>query len=144
MARDCPRYRWLGGAAAAAARATRIAARHAMVHPSRMEGGANVIIEAVTSGVPVLASRIDGNVGMLGADYAGYFRGRRRRRAGRADATLRDDAAFAAPPARRSAPRARRCSRPRAKRRAVRALRIDLLPRSPRADTIGIASGQPP
>jgi glycosyltransferase involved in cell wall biosynthesis len=38
-----------------------------------MEGGANVIIEAVTSGVPVLASDISGNRGMLGEDYAGYF-----------------------------------------------------------------------
>jgi glycosyltransferase involved in cell wall biosynthesis len=38
-----------------------------------MEGGANVIIEAVTSGVPVLASDIEGNRGMLGEDYAGYF-----------------------------------------------------------------------
>jgi glycosyltransferase involved in cell wall biosynthesis len=40
---------------------------------SRMEGGANVIIEAVTSGVPVLASDISGNRGMLGEDYAGFF-----------------------------------------------------------------------
>jgi glycosyltransferase involved in cell wall biosynthesis len=46
---------------------------HAMVIASRMEGGANVIIEAVTSGVPVLASSIPGNVGMLGEDYAGLF-----------------------------------------------------------------------
>ena len=38
-----------------------------------MEGGANVIIEAVTSGVPVLATDISGNRGMLGDDYAGYF-----------------------------------------------------------------------
>jgi glycosyltransferase involved in cell wall biosynthesis len=38
-----------------------------------MEGGANVIIEAVTSGVPVLASDISGNRGMLGKTYAGYF-----------------------------------------------------------------------
>jgi glycosyltransferase involved in cell wall biosynthesis len=30
-------------------------------------------MEAVCSGTPVLASRIDGNVGMLGADYEGYF-----------------------------------------------------------------------
>jgi glycosyltransferase involved in cell wall biosynthesis len=44
-----------------------------MVIASRMEGGANVIIEAVTSGVPVLASCISGNIGMLGEDYAGYF-----------------------------------------------------------------------
>jgi len=38
-----------------------------------MEGGANVVIEAVTSGVPVLASRVSGNIGMLGRDYDGYF-----------------------------------------------------------------------
>jgi glycosyltransferase involved in cell wall biosynthesis len=44
-----------------------------MVIASRMEGGANVIIEAVTSGVPVLASDISGNRGMLGDDYEGYF-----------------------------------------------------------------------
>ena len=41
--------------------------------PSLMEGGANVLIEAVTAGVAVLASRIDGSVGMLGRDYPGYF-----------------------------------------------------------------------
>jgi putative glycosyltransferase (TIGR04348 family) len=44
-----------------------------MLISSRMEGGANVIIEAVNSQVPVLASRISGNVGMLGNDYPGYF-----------------------------------------------------------------------
>ena len=44
-----------------------------MVITSRMEGGANVIIEAVTSGVAVVASDISGNRGMLGDDYAGYF-----------------------------------------------------------------------
>jgi glycosyltransferase involved in cell wall biosynthesis len=38
-----------------------------------MEGGAHVLMEAVCSGTPVLASRIEGNVGMLGEDYAGYF-----------------------------------------------------------------------
>ena len=38
-----------------------------------MEGGAHVVIEAVRSGTPVLASHIDGNVGLLGAGYAGYF-----------------------------------------------------------------------
>jgi hypothetical protein len=36
-----------------------------------MEGGAHVIMEAICSGVPVLASRIAGNIGMLGEDYAG-------------------------------------------------------------------------
>jgi glycosyltransferase involved in cell wall biosynthesis len=38
-----------------------------------MEGGANVVCEALRIGVPVLASRISGNVGLLGALYAGYF-----------------------------------------------------------------------
>ena len=45
----------------------------ALLLPSRMEGGANVLIEAVTAGVPVLASRIGGSLGMLGEDYDGYF-----------------------------------------------------------------------
>ena len=44
-----------------------------MVISSRMEGGANVVSEAIRIGVPVLASRIPGNVGLLGADYPGYF-----------------------------------------------------------------------
>ena len=68
----CPSYRWLGALAHAAARRT-IARARALVHCSKMEGGANVVIEAVRSGVPVLASRIDGNVGLLGAGYDGYF-----------------------------------------------------------------------
>ena len=67
-----PRYRWRGDVSAAAVR--RLLARsHAMVISSLSEGGANVISEAAVAGVPVLASRIDGNVGLLGADYPGYF-----------------------------------------------------------------------
>ena len=68
----CPEYRWVGAIAHAAARRT-IARARALVHASRMEGGANVVIEAIRSGVPVLASRIDGNVGLLGIGYDGYF-----------------------------------------------------------------------
>ncbi len=68
----CPAYRWLGDQPHAAARRW-IGRAQALVHMSRMEGGANVVIEALRSGVPVLASRIDGNVGLLGRDYAGYF-----------------------------------------------------------------------
>ena len=49
---------------------------HFLVHPSILEGGANVVIEAVTSGTAVLASRISGNLGLLGADYGGYFEAR--------------------------------------------------------------------
>lgn len=44
-----------------------------MVLPSIMEGGANVISEAAVVGLPVIASDIDGSVGLLGDDYAGYF-----------------------------------------------------------------------
>ena len=68
----CPSYRWLGALSHPTARRA-IARARALVHCSRIEGGANVVIEAVRSGVPVLASRIDGNVGLLGVDYAGYF-----------------------------------------------------------------------
>ena len=67
-----PTYRWLGGLPHASTRA-RIQAAHVLVHTSRMEGGAHVVTEAITSGTPVLASRIDGNLGLLGADYAGTF-----------------------------------------------------------------------
>ncbi len=70
--RACAHYRWLGGVSHHAARA-RIQRAHVLVHTSRMEGGAHVIMEAVVSGTPVLASRVSGNVGMLGVDYAGYF-----------------------------------------------------------------------
>lgn len=71
MARDA-RYRWLGSVPHG--RALRwLASSHAMVISSRMEGGANVVCEALRIGVPVLASRISGNVGLLGAGYAGYF-----------------------------------------------------------------------
>ncbi len=71
-AAECPRYRWLGGLSREQARRW-IARSRALVHMSRIEGGANVVIEAVRSHVPVLASRIDGNVGLLGRDYGGYF-----------------------------------------------------------------------
>ena len=68
----CPHYRWLGALDHEATR-RHIQRAHLLVHCSRMEGGAHVLMEAVCGGTPVLASRIDGNVGMLGEDYAGYF-----------------------------------------------------------------------
>jgi putative glycosyltransferase (TIGR04348 family) len=70
--RDCAHYRWLGALPHAEAR-ERIRQSHLLVHPSALEGGAHVIMEAVCSGTPVIASRVPGNVGMLGEDYAGYF-----------------------------------------------------------------------
>lgn len=68
----CSNYRWLGGLPHETTR-RHLQRAHLLLHPSRIEGGAHVIMEAVCSGTPVLASAIDGNIGMLGADYGGYF-----------------------------------------------------------------------
>lgn len=46
---------------------------HLLVVSSKHEGGANVISEAVASDLPILASEIDGNIGLLGPEYPGYF-----------------------------------------------------------------------
>ena len=46
---------------------------HALVISSVMEGGANVVSEALASGLPIIASKIDGNVGLLGNEYLGYY-----------------------------------------------------------------------
>lgn len=43
------------------------------INSSISEGGANAVLEAMTMGVPVLASKIEGNIGLLGKDYPGYF-----------------------------------------------------------------------
>ena len=134
--RTCPRYRWLGALPRAAAR-RHIAQAQALVHMSRMEGGANVVIEAVRSGVPVLASRIDGNVGLLGADYGGYFE------VGDAPALARlmqraaSDEAFVAHLRAQCALREPRFT-PATERAAVRALLADMLAlhASTSADTI--------
>lgn len=67
------RYRWLGSLPHGETLKW-IARCHLMVISSRMEGGANVIAEAARIGTPVLASKMSGNVGMLGRSYPGYFR----------------------------------------------------------------------
>ncbi|MBK4737543.1 selenoneine biosynthesis selenosugar synthase SenB [Noviherbaspirillum pedocola] len=71
-AQRCPAYAWLGELPHDDAR-EQLRRSHLLALPSLMEGGANVLIEAVTSGVPVVASDVSGNRGMLGEDYAGYF-----------------------------------------------------------------------
>jgi putative glycosyltransferase (TIGR04348 family) len=68
----CARYTWSGALKHPQTRG-KIQRAHVLVHASKMEGGAHVVMEAVCSGTPVIASDIPGNVGMLGADYAGYF-----------------------------------------------------------------------
>ncbi len=72
LMREQPRYRWLG-ALPHAATLRHIQRAHVLVHPSAMEGGAHVVMESIRSGTPVLASRVSGNVGMLGREYRGYF-----------------------------------------------------------------------
>jgi len=71
MARE-PRYRWLGSLPHGRALGW-IARSHALVVSSVMEGGANVIAEAARIGTPVLASRVSGNIGMLGRHYPGFY-----------------------------------------------------------------------
>ena len=67
-----PRYRWLGGRPPR--EALRIIGRsRLMVLSSLSEGGANVVSEAVSMGVPIIASRVAGSVGMLGEDHPAYF-----------------------------------------------------------------------
>lgn len=67
-----PRYRWLGDLPRW--KALRVLSRcRLLALTSLMEGGANVITEAIACGVPVISSRIEGSIGLLGADYPGYF-----------------------------------------------------------------------
>jgi putative glycosyltransferase (TIGR04348 family) len=67
-----PRYRWLGERPRG--EAMRILARCRLLSlTSQLEGGANVISEAVAVGTPVVSSRIPGSIGLLDGDYPGYF-----------------------------------------------------------------------
>jgi putative glycosyltransferase (TIGR04348 family) len=71
--RENPRYVWLGERSPAATRGL-IASARLMVLSSIMEGGANVLSEALVARTPILASRIPSSVGVLGADHPGFFR----------------------------------------------------------------------
>jgi putative glycosyltransferase (TIGR04348 family) len=67
-----PRYQWLGEQPRW--RVRQILERSALcVLSSKLEGGANVVSEAIVAGVPLVASRIAGSVGLLGEDYPAYF-----------------------------------------------------------------------
>lgn len=71
MARN-PRYVSRGELSPAAAKRA-IADARLLVLSSRMEGGANVLSEALIARTPILASRIASSVGVLGASYPGFF-----------------------------------------------------------------------
>ncbi len=87
------RYRWLRSVPHRRAM-SELAQSHVLVVSSFMEGGANVICEAARIGVPVLASRIPGNIGMLGRDYPGYYPLRNERALARLIERCRTDSAF--------------------------------------------------
>lgn len=67
-----PRWHWLGEVPHKTV-LKHLSRAHLMVISSVMEGGANVICEALAADVPVLASHMPGNIGMLGEGYPGYF-----------------------------------------------------------------------
>lgn len=70
--RQDARYHWLGELPHW--QTMRLLARsHLMVISSIIEGGAHIVSEAIAIGVPVIASDIPGNRGLLGAEYPGYF-----------------------------------------------------------------------
>ncbi len=69
-ARLNPRYHWHGELDQPRALEL-MAAGRVLACTSRVEGGANVVSEALAIGVPVIGTRIDGNTGLLGDDYPG-------------------------------------------------------------------------
>ena len=71
-ARSDPRCRWVGELKRRAAREL-LAQSHVCIVPSAAEGGANVVSEALAAGTPILATRIPGNLGLLGDDWPGLF-----------------------------------------------------------------------
>lgn len=115
-----PCYIWMGELARS--KALNILARgRAMLLSSLMEGGANVISEALTARVPVIASRIPGNIGMLGRDYRGYYRVGDARALARLLRRIESDAEFLALLRRQCAARRKLISR-RSERQALHAL----------------------
>lgn len=70
--RENPRYTWLGERPRD--EALRILARCRLhVSTSFSEGGANALSEAIALGVPTIATRIDGTLGILGDDWPATF-----------------------------------------------------------------------
>lgn len=67
-----PRWRYLGELSHDDAMALLTRARLLLV-TSKLEGGANVVAEALAANVPVLSTHIAGSVGQLGEGYPGFF-----------------------------------------------------------------------
>lgn len=71
-AAENPRYEWRGDIPRGRVLAA-LAGSDLLVVPSRLEGGANVVSEALAAGVPVVSTRIGGSTGLLGDAYPGLF-----------------------------------------------------------------------
>jgi putative glycosyltransferase (TIGR04348 family) len=127
--RTNPRYRWLGELTPRAARSL-IARSRVMVLSSVMEGGANVLSEAIAAGTPILASRIACVRALLGDDHPGLFPVGSTRALARLMAKAESDARFRGDLARRSRSR-RTLISPAAERAALRDLMRALTRRSP-------------
>jgi putative glycosyltransferase (TIGR04348 family) len=134
------RYRWLGNVAHRAALGW-LAGSRLLVVSSRMEGGANVICEAAAAGVPVIASRVPGNVGMLGRGYPGYYRlGDEHALARRIRRAALDRAYYAR--LRRFTAARRPLFRPAAEREGLRQLLADLEPFQPSRSSISLTGAK--
>ena len=70
--RNNPRYRWYGAVPKWKLK-QRLARSKVLALTSQMEGGANVVSEAIVAGIPVISSRISGSIGLLGPNYPAYF-----------------------------------------------------------------------
>jgi putative glycosyltransferase (TIGR04348 family) len=66
------RYQWIGEVSHADT-LRMLSQSRLMVISSIMEGGAHVVSEAVALGIPVIASDIPGNRGLLGENYPAYY-----------------------------------------------------------------------
>ena len=66
------RYNWYGEVSQCAVKKEYYKNRLVIIS-STQEGGANVVSETIISGIPLIASNIDGNIGLLGNQYSGYF-----------------------------------------------------------------------
>lgn len=89
------RYQWLGEQSRARTLATLAQCRLCVIS-SRLEGGANIMSEAIVASVPILASRVAGNVGILGDDYPGLFAAGNSKELARLLQRAEDDADFLA------------------------------------------------
>lgn len=67
-----PRYAWLGERRRGRV-LSELAGSQLLIVTSRFEGGSNALSEAIAAGIPVLSTRIDAAVSLLGGGYPGLY-----------------------------------------------------------------------